>query len=297
VAGAHTVTGTNAGKTATAGLTVTPGPLNQLALSPSSASMTAGGSQTYTAAGYDQYGNSLGDLTASTTFTIAPNGSCTGSSCTATVAGAHTVTGTNAGKTGTASLTVTPGPLNQLTISPTSATITAGGSQGYTATGSDQYGNSLGDLTASTTFTVGPNGSCAGATCTATVAGAHTVTGTNAGKTATASLNVIAGAAAKLTLTAPSSAPANHAFNVAVSLSDQYGNVATGYRGTVHFSTSDLLAQTLGDMPADYTFTAADGGTHTFTAALATIGNQTITAADTGNGSLSDTKTVNVTLM
>jgi len=299
-AGTQTVTATDTGTSSVTGnqsVTISAGPLASLALSPASATVTAGGSQGYTATAADQYGNSLGDLTASTSFSIAPNGSCTAASCTATTAGAHTVTGTNAGTTATASLTVTPGPLTQVAISPTSATVTAGGGQGYTASGSDQYGNSLGDVTASTSFSIGPNGSCAGATCTATVAGAHTVSGSNSGKTATASLNVIAGAATKLTLTAPSSAPTNHAFNVTVALQDQYGNLATGYRGTVHFSTSDLLAQTLGDMPPDYTFTAADGGTHTLTAALATIGSQTITAADTGNGSLSDTKTVNVTLM
>jgi hypothetical protein len=45
-------------------------------------------------------------VTATTTFTIAPNGSCTGNVCTASVAGAHTVTGTKSGKTGTASLSV-----------------------------------------------------------------------------------------------------------------------------------------------------------------------------------------------
>jgi N,N-dimethylformamidase beta subunit-like protein len=297
VAGSHAVTGSNTGITGTASLTVGPGPLNQLTISPSSATLTAGGSQGYTAAGSDQYGNSLGDLTASTTFTIAPNGSCTSATCTATVAGAHTVTGTNAGKTATASLTITPGPLNRLTLAPSSATITAGGSQGYTATGFDLYGNSLGDLTAGTTFTIAPNGSCSGSSCTATAAGAHTVTGTNAGKTATASLNVVAAAASQLTLTAPSTATANHAFNITVTLRDQYGNVATGYRGTVHFTTSDLLAQTLGDMPSDYTFTAADAGAHTFTAALATVGNQTITTTDTANGSLTDTKTVAVSLL
>jgi hypothetical protein len=39
-------------------------------------------------------------------------------------------------------------------------------------------------------FTIAPNGSCTAATCTVTVGGPHTVTGTNSGKTATATLNV-----------------------------------------------------------------------------------------------------------
>ena len=191
--GSHTVTGTDAGAIATASLSVTPGGLDHLVLSPASATITSGGSQAYTAEGRDQYDNSLGDVTASTTFSIAPNGSCTGASCTASVAGPHTVTGTKTGKTGTASLQVTPGGLDHLVLSPASATIAAGGSQTYTAEGFDASNNSLGDVTASTTFTISPEGSCTGASCTASVAGPHTVTGTKTGKTGIASLQVTAG--------------------------------------------------------------------------------------------------------
>jgi parallel beta-helix repeat protein len=189
-AGAHTVTGSYLGKTATAGLTVTAGPLDSIVLSPASASIAAGGTQAYTAEGRDQYGNSLGDVTGSTTFSIAPNGSCAGASCGATAAGGHTVTGTNAGKTATAALTVTVGPLDGIVLSPASATIPAGGSQAYTAQGRDQYGNTLGDVTSSTSFSIAPDGSCSGSLCTTPTGGPHTVTGTNQGRTATASLTV-----------------------------------------------------------------------------------------------------------
>src|SRR5213075_523157 len=103
-----------------------------------------------------------GDVTSGTTFSITPNGSCTGNVCTATTAGAHTVTGTNSGKTSTASLTVNAGPLDHLALSPASATISSGGSQAYTAQGRDQYENSLGDVTSTTTFSIAPNGSCTG---------------------------------------------------------------------------------------------------------------------------------------
>ena len=54
----------------------------------------------------DSYGNSLGSVTGSTTFTITPNGSCTGASCGATTAGSHIVTGADGTVTGTASLRV-----------------------------------------------------------------------------------------------------------------------------------------------------------------------------------------------
>jgi parallel beta-helix repeat protein len=166
------------------------GELDHIVISPASATITAGGSQAYTAQGFDAANNSLGDVTATTTFTIAPNGSCTGNVCTASVAGAHTVTGDDAGKTDTASLSVTAAALDHLVLAPASATITAGGSQAYTAEGRDAFDNSLGDVTATTTFTIAPNGSCTGKSCTASVAGAHTVTGTKSGKTGTASLSV-----------------------------------------------------------------------------------------------------------
>ncbi len=190
MAGAPTVTGNDSGKTSTASLSVTAGTLDHLVLAPASATIPAGGSQAYTAQGRDQYDNSLGDVTATTTFAISPNGSCTGATCTASVSGAHTVTGTQGGKSGTASLQVGAGSLDHIVISPASATIAAGGSQVYTAQGFDASNNSLGDVTAFTTFSIAPNGSCTGATCTANVGGAHTVTGNDAGKTSTASLTV-----------------------------------------------------------------------------------------------------------
>jgi len=58
---------------------------------------------------------------------------------------------------------------------------------------------------------------------------------------------------------------------------DRYGNTATGYTGTVHFTSDDLIAT----LPADYTFTAADAGVHTFNVTLKTAGVETVTVSDT----------------
>ena len=68
-------------------------------------------------------------MTGATTFSIAPDGACTGASCSATIIGAHTVTGTD-GSNATASLSVTSDTTtpNELTITASSATITAGDS-------------------------------------------------------------------------------------------------------------------------------------------------------------------------
>lgn len=86
-------------------LTVNPGTLARLVLSPASATITAGAGQTYTTEGYDGAGNDLGPQTP--TLTITPDGSCTATTCTATQPGEHTVTATASGASGTASLTVT----------------------------------------------------------------------------------------------------------------------------------------------------------------------------------------------
>jgi hypothetical protein len=75
----------------------------------------------------------------------------------------------------------------------------------------------------------------------------------------------------------PSPATAGEAHSVTVTARDTSGDVLTGYTGTVHFASSDPQAV----LPADYTFTAADHGTHTFTLALKTAGTQSLTVTDT----------------
>src|SRR5829696_7316042 len=85
-----------------------------LVLSPAGASIRAGTSQAYTATGYDAAGHSLGDLTAQTSFSIGPEGSCTGASCSGTQRGRHTITGLvrrgNRTTSGTAALQVVVPP-------------------------------------------------------------------------------------------------------------------------------------------------------------------------------------------
>jgi len=60
---------------------------------------------------------------------------------------------------------------------------------------------------------------------------------------------------------------------------DPYGNQVSTYSGTLQFTSSDPAAS----LPADYTFTANDAGSHTFTAVLNTDGAQTITVTDSAD--------------
>ncbi len=273
-AGQHTVTATNAGATATATLTVTPGPLDHLALSPASASITAGGSRAYTAEGRDAFDNALGTQTG-VTYAISPNGTCSGSTCTAKIAGAHTVTGTKSGTTGSAALTVTPGPLHHLVLGPAGATVLAGAAQAYAAEGRDAYDNSLGDLTPSTVFTIAPNGSCTGPSCRATVAGSHSVTGTSSGKTGKTTLTVNPG-------------PLDH-----LSLSPASATIAFGGAQTYGATGRDAFENSLGTQTGVIYTIGPDGSCLAARCTPAAVGPHTVTgtkAGATGTASLAVTR-------
>ena len=129
------------GATDSASLAVTVGPLGYIIVSPSVANIEAGGSQGYSARGYDEYGNPRGPVGAAFSVT---NGACDGVDCGSTVAGAQTVTGVYAGRADTATLNVAPGPVDSIAVTPEDATIAAGDTQVYEAEGFDQYGNSTG---------------------------------------------------------------------------------------------------------------------------------------------------------
>jgi hypothetical protein len=124
---------------------------------------------------------------------------------------------------------------------------------------------------------------------TLATAGPQTITVSDAANsiTKTVNVNVTPGPAAALTLATPASVKMNQPFNVTLTVKDAFGNVASGYRGTMHFSTSDVSP--LVKLPANYSFTAADSGAHVFSATLQTPPSQTITVADVANSSLSTT--------
>ena len=54
--------------------------------------------------------------------------------------------------------------IDHVVISPATAAVTAGTSQSYSAQGYDSADNPIGDVTTSTTFSIGVDGSAAGST-------------------------------------------------------------------------------------------------------------------------------------
>jgi hypothetical protein len=82
-------------------------PPDHLVVTPATASVTDGASQTFAVTAFDSDGNSLGDVTSASTLTIAGGGTCTGASCAASGVGAHLVTAADGSASGTAALTAT----------------------------------------------------------------------------------------------------------------------------------------------------------------------------------------------
>lgn len=91
-------------------------------------------------------------------------------------------------------------------------------------------------------------------------------------------ITVVAGPAAKLKIQGlPAMVDSDLATSAMVVAEDAHNNVATGYAGTVKLNSSDPRAT----MPAAYTFTPADMGTHMFTGILLdTAGRQQLFAGD-----------------
>jgi hypothetical protein len=160
---------------------------------------------------------------------------------------------------------------------------------GYTGTVHFQSSSARATLPADYTFTAGDQGVHT-FTVTLMTAGTQSLTVSdtrNSRLTASAGgIQVSPAAASAFVISAPPTITAGVPFSVTVTAVDAYGNVATGYTGTVHFSDSARSAT----LPPDYTFTTGSGldnGVHTFTGlVLRKRVKQTLKVADTRNSSI-----------
>ncbi len=192
-----------------------------------------------------------------------------------TTAGAPTITAvaTGSGFKGKASaqlqITVTAGPLVQIGLSPTSSTTETGVRQYYTATGEDSYGNSSGDVTAATTFSISPGGSCSANACSAPSAGTYTVTATYRGLTAMASLTVTDPPPS----TCQTSGPTGGAYTLDVCVSPGSGSTVSGnapVTATIAVSGTDPhTAKMLFSLDGQYLLTDFQYSSYTHTASSA----------------------------
>jgi hypothetical protein len=227
---------------------ITPGPAVSLRVAGYPSPTNAFVSHTFTVTALDAFGNTATRYTGTVHFTsndgaaVLPvnyhfnsfdNGVETFSATFRTASPPNrTITATDVSRlstNGTQSGIVVNAPtIQHITISPASSTITAGGSSSYTVTAYDSPSHSLGTVAAA--LSISPNGSCGVSSCTAATAGAHTVTATYGGKTATATLNVTAGPAAGIVFgQQPTNTIRNHTISPAVTVRvvDAYGNLVT----------------------------------------------------------------------
>ena len=101
-----------------------------------------------------------------------------------------------------------------------------------------------------------------------------------------ASVSVMPAAATHFAVIAPAVVLPNTAFNFTVTALDPFGNTATGYTGTVDFTSSDSQAL----LPVNATLT---NGVGIFSATLKTGGKQTLTATDSSNAAITGSAVVN----
>ena len=240
--GTATITATSEGKSGTAAITVTSVPVNgtvQLVATPKDGSGTPLAGRVVTWAS-----------SSTTIATVSASGLVTGKA-----AGTATITATSEGKSGTASITVTPVPVAAVTVSPASQTIQTGGAVQLTATPRDASGTPLSGRTITWASdhtgvaTVSATGLVTGAG-----VGTATITATSEGKSGTAAI----------TVTTVSGAAFGHVFIVAEEnhnyadvvgsasmpylngLSTQYG-LATNYFANSHPSIGNYFEVSTGD--------------------------------------------------
>ncbi|MEY2481541.1 MAG: hypothetical protein QOK24_69, partial [Verrucomicrobiota bacterium] len=317
--GNQTITATQGAVTGTSNtVTVGAGSATHFALV-TPASATAGSAFTFSVTALDQFNNTATGYTgtvhftksdsaagsavpADYTFVAGDNGSHTFTNGAIFVtAGNQTITATEGAVTGTSNnVAVSAAAANHFSVvAPGSAM--AGSAFTFSVTALDQFNNTNTAYTGTVHFTKSDSGSGSAVPADYTFVagdnGAHSFTNgatfvTVGNQTVTATQGAVTGTsnnvavspanATHFSVSAPASATAGSAFSFTVTALDQFNNTATGYAGTVNFTSTDGSAV----LPANSTLT---NGAGTFSANLKTAGGQTITAKDTVSASIAGT--------
>lgn len=200
--GSSVVTATLSGVSGSTTLTVTNAVLTSIAVTPATRSIARGLTQQYVATGTFS-DTTQQNITAQVTWSsgtpaTATISNATGSNglATAVAQGTSVITAALGGISGTANLTVTAASLVSLTVTPSTASIPAGRTQQYTATGTYTDATNQ-DLTATVTWTTGTpatatisNAAGSRGLATGVAMGSSTVVATLGGVTGTANLTV-----------------------------------------------------------------------------------------------------------
>ncbi len=246
---AGTVTGSDVLQAATWGLTVSatisilPGPVSQVVVSPASAEVEVGGSQQFSASAYDAFGNEISGLTivwgaSASAGTITQAGVLTASQ----TVGSGTVIATVGSVSKSAAVEVVPGPLASIVVSPTSITIQVGSMTSLVASAEDQYGNEIDGASFAWSTTRGSitpistNGPVAMYT-SPTTPGTGVITVTSGSVTETIDVTVVVAALDRLVVTPVAvSLEGGEEATLSVVAVDLYGNAVSA--GTITWSTT-----------------------------------------------------------
>ena len=214
------------------------------------------------------------------------------------------VTGSLTGTSGL--ITVSAATASQFVVAGPAAAV-AGTGFPFSVTAEDRFGNTAAAYSGTVSFTSTDHGAStvlpsasplvAGAgtfNAVLTTAGNQTLTATDnntsgvtGSLTGTSGLiTVSAATASQFVVTGPAAAGAGTGFPFTVTAEDRFGNTATGYSGTVTFTSTDHGASTV--LPNASPLVAGIG---TFNAILTTAGNQTLTATDNNTSAVMGTLT------
>ena len=137
-------------------IAITPGALADVVVSPGLVSLQVQETARLRAAGVDQFGNEISDVTFTWTG-LGPQGSIdqTGRFTAGTEAGTYdrlvkvTAAGDEASRSVLIGVTITPGPLSSVALEPTAVTLDIGATQPFTLTARDSFENEITDVVAS----------------------------------------------------------------------------------------------------------------------------------------------------
>jgi hypothetical protein len=207
-----------------------------------------------------------------------------------------------------AAFAIRPAAAVRLALSGPVSPVTAGQAPAFTVTAFDAFDNVATGYTgtvrftstdaqatvpADATFTVGDAGRLSRPV-TLRTQGEQRVSVVDVGQdtlTAEAFATVEPGAAAGFAMTAPETTTAGAGARVSITALDAFGNVATGYTGTIHFSSTDGAAS----LPADFTFLPGNQGREQFDVILRTAGSREVRVEDVSDPALAAVRTVQVT--
>jgi hypothetical protein len=283
---AHTVVASVGGISANASITVIPGPLASIVVTPTPVTLAVTSTQQFVAVGKDAVGNIV-PFTPIWVVVNATAGSINGSTglfTAGTVSGTYTntVQATSGGISGFATVNVTAGALASIAVSPNPSNLATGGTQTFTAVGKDANGNVvvIVPVWSVVNATAGSINGSTGLFTAGTVSGTYTntVQATSGGISGFATVNVAVGALATITV------------------SPNPSNLATGGTQTFTAVGKDANGNVVGIVPVWSVVNATAGSINSSTG-LFTAGSVNGTYTNTvqaTSGGISGFATVNV---